>query len=128
MTFVLLYGKSVATAIGVLHVHYRCLQLEMFNTRKTVVSHGYIAENDTDEQALSKLKEKYTGPDPCAAKTDRQMMFPFINSAHKVHALAQYLAGCDNFKPENVYGDMKHASQNPDFNHFLNATYPELRI
>eukprot|EP01039_Chlorochromonas_danica_P010412 gene10412-11530_t len=63
--------------LSVLHSHYGCMQTEVENLRKAIISHGFISASDTEEQQIAKLAPKSTG---CT-----------VISCHKVRAYYAYI-------------------------------------
>lgn len=106
------------TDLGVLHFHSRCLDVEVENCRKAVVSHNFIEESDSEETAKEKLLEQHgllnrSDVEVCnITKLDGY-------SGHKVLFYLQYLHGC--VTNENFYGSLQTTSYNPDFQHFLES-------
>jgi hypothetical protein len=89
------------TPLSIIHVHSRCLEHELANTRKAATSHQIIFENWSDEEVLTKLKE-FVGSDVCNVTSGKQMK-KATESSHKVLRLAHALAKCPSMTPDGFY-------------------------
>jgi len=65
-----------ASDLAIAHYHYGCFDVRMFNTKKALISHGYISENDSVNVQIGKLSQLDAGS---------------INSGHKVTIYLDYL-------------------------------------
>ena len=83
----------VTTRLGIIHAHARCIETEVANCRKALISHGFIGETDTTKVALRKLQRKIIGKgrDVCAMTAPEDMQRPRASS-HKVLFYAKYLS------------------------------------
>jgi hypothetical protein len=103
------------------------LNEEIDGCRKAVVSHEFIAQSDTKEEALEKLKYYtgkntcpnkcvYTGlgscPDYCAGLTNAK------KSCHKIACYARALS-CPGKMRDEFYQESGVNKVNPDFRQFL---------
>jgi hypothetical protein len=101
------------TNLSILHFHWRCLEHEVSNCRKAMVSHGWISEQDTDDVAKEKLLNSGNLKD---VKDVCQLTQLTGKSGHKRLFFAQWLAGC--ITADNYYqGDS--GKVNLDFQKFL---------
>jgi hypothetical protein len=106
------------TLLSIIHVHSRCLEHKIANTRKAVTSHQIISENWSDETVLTKLKE-YVGSDVCNVTSSKQMK-KTGDSSHKVLFLAHALAKCPSTTPDGFYPILgENEKVNMDFQEFL---------
>ncbi len=107
------------TNLGVLHFHARCLETEVANSRKAVISHEFIRETDSDEIAMQKLidlQKSWGNPivgDEVCALTELVGV-----SSHKILFYLQYLMGC--ITEARFYSSMEGTKRNTDFLQFLN--------
>ena len=102
------------TNAAVVHVHFRCLEHEVLNTRKACVSHGFFGEEDTPEVVLQNFLQssglnmsQVCGDLPCEG-----------GSCHKKLFYIRYIAGCLGEDGAQYYDDVP-GSVNPDFQAFL---------
>jgi len=116
------HGTSDAiflTPISVFHAHARCFQHEVDNCRKALVSHGHLAESDSPQKSLRKLKILLGEGFGCAVDSTDKMAFEGA-SPHKVLFYARYLLGCEDAREENFYpNNYGSATSNPDFKIFM---------
>lgn len=101
------------TALGIIHFHSRCYQMEMDSSRQAVIRHGYIAKNAPDERALTRLQKfawrkshrRYNFPTVENNCTEKITVCPFP-SCHKVHQVMQHLM-CPEAMEENYYRGLR---------------------
>jgi hypothetical protein len=112
-------GTVFSTPISVFHAHARCFQHEVDNCRKALVSHGHLAESDSPQKSLRKLKILLGEGFGCAVDSTDKMAFEGA-SPHKVLFYARYLLGCEDAREESFYpNNYGSATSNPDFKIFM---------
>mmetsp|Transcript_40992 Transcript_40992/g.98158 ORF Transcript_40992/g.98158 Transcript_40992/m.98158 type:complete len:574 (-) Transcript_40992:3299-5020(-) len=109
--------------IGVLHFHARCLETEVANFRKTLLSQGTITEQDSNEDIIHKLtvRGRQRPLNPCGTLGFKKP----IPSYHKALFLSKFLKNCTEATQEGFYPDAEVSRElrtNPDFHGFLVAT------
>lgn len=65
-----------STDLSIAHYHHGCFDVRMFNTKKVLLSHGYISESDPVDAQIKKLS---------------QLDAASINSGHKVMIYLEFL-------------------------------------
>ena len=91
--------------LAIIHVHNRCIDLEVKNSRQAVVRHKYIAEDDSEKEAISKINAlDYNYMNVCN-KTSSWTDPPPILSWHKVLFYASFLQ-CPNETTANFYANV----------------------
>jgi hypothetical protein len=77
-----------ASDLAIAHYHYGCFDVRMFNTKKALLSLGYISENDPVNVQIGKLSQLDAGS---------------INSGHKVMIYLDYLRDPVNYRLNNEH-------------------------
>ncbi len=93
---------SSETELGLVHLHSRCIDLEVRSSRDAVLAHQYINESDSDAEALKKLEAMdVIYRSPCNKSEDSLPHCPHL-SCHKVIQYAAFLS-CPNESTESYY-------------------------
>lgn len=102
------------TDLAILHFHTRCLDIEVSNCRKVLVSHNYIDDADSEADAKSKLLARFN------LQENQMCSLSYLDghSGHKALFYLKYLHGC--ITAVTFYNDSSGATRNPDFENFLN--------
>lgn len=100
------------TNFGVVHYHSRCVEIEVENCKRVLLSHGYILPSDSDENVITKLAGlfKCSTNDVCNS-CDMSKTF---SSCHKAKFYLQWLACREKTTAEYYQSDKKEQHQNAD--------------
>ena len=102
------------TKFGIVHYHYRCVEIEVENCKRVLERHNYISSSDTDQQAKHKLAKKFRcAPEDMCNTCDFKSNF---NSHHKASFYLKWLDCPERMKKEyydGKYGDST-VEQSPD--------------
>lgn len=107
------------TKLGVLHLHARCLEIEVENCRTVLVGHGYISEEDTITEQYNKLIQGLRRKNKLCS---RQRFWRSVPSSHKALFYAKWLSNCSAASTSGFYpndDDMSNVPKNTDFRNFL---------
>ena len=91
------------TKFGIVHYHFRCVEIEVENCKRVLERHNYISSSDTDQQAKHKLAEmfKCKSEDMCNT-CDFTGGFPM--SIHKARFYLKWLDCPERMKKEYYDG------------------------
>ena len=115
----MLSTQEMRTPFAILHFHARCLDTEIQNSRKAVISHGYMTSQATDEEALSQLRRYYKNINHADGMLCEDASNAPVNSHHKISIVASYLACRERFEQNFYVPPNPDHRRNPDFKQFL---------
>ena len=107
---------AATTNLAILHCHTKCFKDEIENSRKACISHNFISDADTNEEAIKKLTE-LLGLRPengtmCGVTPTKKMV-----SIHKAIFYVQYLK-CPEKMEAHFYSGMQKGIERRKMNDF----------
>jgi len=115
------YTNYKTTRLGIIHLRSTCLEIEMENSRKACLSHGFIAASDKKDDEITKLLKFNTSVGhPCETLMNTNTQLP---SHHKIHGYLRYLLCPDKVKKEYYASNGGRPSVNPLFKAYMNHIY-----
>ena len=101
------------TKFGIVHYHFRCVEIEVENCKRVLERHDYISSSDTDQEAKVKLATKFgcSSEDMCNTCGFKKN----FNSVHKAVFYLQWL-DCPKRTKKEYYDkdDVSKGQQNSD--------------
>lgn len=80
------------TNFGVVHYHFRCIEIEVENCKRVLLSHGYILPSDSDNDAMTKLAGLFECSTTDACNSCDKDKGEGFASRHKAFFYLQWLA------------------------------------
>lgn len=105
--------EGIWTDFGALHMHYRCLEVEVENCKRVLERHEYISASYTNKEAVSKLVKllNCTADEICGEGSCKPQVF---SSFHKAVKYVNWLH-CPDLTKTNYYKHDGNGAQNLDF-------------
>ena len=101
------------TKFGIVHYHWRCVEIEVENCKRVLERHDFISSSDTDQEAKVKLATKFgcSSEDMCNTCGFKAN----FNSVHKAVFYLQWL-DCPKRTKKEYYDkdDVSKGQQNSD--------------
>lgn len=118
------------TALGVIHFHSRCFELESKMNRQAIIRHGFIDEDDTDKVVLAKSGKGF-GRDAPSKETNcsEPMQTCNMNSCHKAYGVMRELL-CPKVVKNEYYTTSKDvvAPHNEEFIKYIRQLQQKYQI
>ena len=90
-------APDIWTDMGALHFHDRCVEIELENSKRALVRHEYMSEDDTKEEAIAKLTDVLNCPKEGLCDEGYECKVKGVESFHKVQLYLSWLACTDQF-------------------------------
>jgi len=106
------------TNFAVAHFHYRCVEIEMENSKRAIERHDWIAPLDTDEVIIDKLFKKLGCKRDFPCGREKRFCRKLEDSFAKGRELLKFLR-CPDIYRNNYYGSKQQTGFNRGFNDVL---------
>jgi len=110
--------EMVPTDFGIVHYHFRCIEIEVENCKRVLENHDYIHPSNTSEEVRVLLEQKLGLP-PDHDICHKECEYESIASVHKASFYLKWLICPEKMESEYYEDGVVEYEEYPDFAYLL---------